>query len=158
VILGIADNFDPTAIFRDRIALRDSVGCVVGAFGLDVGTNLANDGADVEFGEDYDSVDIGQRGYNFGALFGGHDGPALAFEDADRFVGIDCHYEFSAQSFGSAQITDVADVQQIEIAIGQRNALAGAPPFLYALAKLAAAQDFIVCVQLCACSYVIVTS
>jgi hypothetical protein len=40
-------------------------------------------------------------------------------------------------------------MQQIEVAVRERDAFAGAPPFLYALAQFFPAQDFVVCFQLC---------
>jgi hypothetical protein len=152
VILGIADNRDTSAVFRDRIALGDGVGGVVGAFGLDVGADLANDGADVEFVENNHGVDIGERGYDLSSLFSGHDGTARSLERPDRFIGIDRDYEFPAKSFGSAQIADMTDMQQIEVAVGQRNGFARQPPFFYAAAEFVSIQDFIVGVQLYACN------
>jgi len=150
VIFGVANYLDATSILRDCIALGDGVSGVVGAFGLDVGMNLANDGADVEFMENDYRVDIGKRGYDLGSFRSGHDGTARALERMNRFIGIDCDYEFPAKSFRSTQITDMTDVQQIEVAVGQRNAFARTPPFLYALAEFASTQDFIFRAQLCA--------
>ena len=39
------------------------------------------------------------------------------------------------------QVADMADVKQIETTVGQRDALAGAPPIGYALLKFAARNN-----------------
>jgi hypothetical protein len=40
-------------------------------------------------------------------------------------------------------------MQQIEVAVGERNPFAGTSPFLYALAQLFPSQNFVVCFQMC---------
>ena len=47
--------------------------------------------------KDNHRVYVGQGRYNFGALVLRHDGAALAFQRANRFVGVNRHHHLSAQ-------------------------------------------------------------
>ena len=47
----------------------------------------------------------------------------------------------------------MSDMQQIEVAIGQRDTLTGATPLVYAPAQCIAAQDFVLQIQFRAFSY-----
>jgi hypothetical protein len=47
----------------------------------------------------------------------------------------------------------VTDVEQIEVAIGQRDAITGAAPVIHALAQFLAAQDFVWRLQFRVLSY-----
>src|SRR5208283_3732982 len=107
-------------------------------------TNLADDGAHVELGKNHDRVNVGQRGNDLGAFILRHDRPAFTFKRVHRFIGIDGDHELATQRPGSPQVAYVANVQKIEAAVGQRDVLAGTPPFLHALAEFAARQDFVV--------------
>jgi hypothetical protein len=142
MIFRIADDFDASAALGDRITLWNRVGGVIGALGLNVRTNLADDGSHIELGENHDCVNVSQGGDNLGSLVRRHDGPAFAFERADRFIGIDGDDQPAAQRLRSAQVPHVADMQQIEVTIGQRDAFTGTAPLVYAPAQFFAAQDF----------------
>jgi len=147
MMFGIADNLDASSIFRDRIALGNGIRSVVGPFGLNVGVNLADDGAHVEFRKDYNRIYVGQGGHNFRALFFRHDRTALALESPNGLIRIDGHDKFAAEGLCSAQVTHVPDVQQIKTAVSEGDALAGAPPFFGVAAERFAAQNFVLCVQ-----------
>ena len=142
VIFGIADDLDAAAIFRNRIALGNGVRGVVRALGLNVGANLADDRAHIELGKDHDRIHVRERGDNFGAFFRGHDGTAFALQRAHRSSELIATTSLPAQSLRSAQIAHMPHMQQIEAAIGQRDAFAGAPPLFDALAQFFAAQNF----------------
>jgi len=75
VILGITHNDDSASTGFDLVALGDALHRVVGALGMKIRTNFANDGADVCFWKDYDGVHIRQRRQNFRAFFRWHHGP-----------------------------------------------------------------------------------
>src|SRR5208337_1126941 len=68
VIFWITNDDDAAATGFDYIVLGDALRRVVGAFGMKIRTDLANDGAHVFFWEDNDGVHIRQRRQNFRAL------------------------------------------------------------------------------------------
>jgi hypothetical protein len=72
VIFGIAYDLDTATTLHDHTPLGHRVGGVVRTFGMNVGTNFADQRSHVALREDDDSVYVSQRGQNFGALFGGH--------------------------------------------------------------------------------------
>ena len=144
VILGIANDGDAASVLAEGVALRHGVSGIVSAFGLDVGVNLANDGAHVGFGKDDDGVDVSQGGDDFCAFVLGHDGASVAFQSAHRRVGVDGDHQLPAEGFGRAQVADMADVQQVEVAVGKSDAFAGTAPLLDATAKLVAGQNLAV--------------
>ena len=144
MILGITDDGDTSAVFGDGIALGDIIGGVVSAFSLNLGANLADDGADIELGKDHDRVDIFQRGNDFGTFLFRHDGASCAFERAHGFVGVHGHDQLASERLGPAQVAYVANVEQVEVAVRQRDAFAGAPPFCDTLPELIAADDLVV--------------
>ena len=143
VVFGIADNGHAPAALDDGVALGNVVGGVVGALGVDVGTDFADQGAHVGLGKHDHGVHVGEGGQNFGALGGGHQRTPGALQAAHRLIRIETDHEFSAELLGGAEIADVADVQQVETAVGQDDALAGAAPFLDAAAELIAGKDFV---------------
>ena len=147
MILGIADDLDAPSVFGDSIALGNGIHGVVCALGLNVGMNLADDGAHIELRKDHNSIDVGERSHDLGAFVGRHDRPPFAFESADGLIGIDSHDKLAAQRLRAAKVADMSDVQQIETAVGESNALASAAPFLRAAAQRFPAQDFVLCVQ-----------
>ena len=139
-MLGVADNRHASTILANHICFGNVLGGVIGALGLDVGMNFADDGADVKLGEDDDSVDIGKGGENLRAFFRGHQWTALSFQRTYGFIRIDGNDEAAAEFLGGVKIAHVADVQQIEASIGQRNALTGRAPGFYLAAQLVATK------------------
>ena len=79
MIFWITDDDDAASTGFDHIALGDAFHRVVGALGMKIRTNFANDGAHVFFWKHYDSVHIRQRRQNFRAFFGWHHGPPFTF-------------------------------------------------------------------------------
>ena len=79
MIFGIADDNDATSAGLDLGVFGNAHGSVVRSLGMKVGTNFANERAHVFLGEYDDRIDIGERGKNFGALFGGHERASRAF-------------------------------------------------------------------------------
>src|SRR5437588_10010166 len=51
MILGITNNFDAASVFQYRITLRNIFGGVIGSFRVNLGTNLADQSANVRFGK-----------------------------------------------------------------------------------------------------------
>ena len=148
MVFGIADDLDAAATFRYGVALGDGFCGVVGAFGVNVRANLANDGAHIEFWKNHDGVHVRERRENFCALLLGHERASFAFEGANGFVGVDGDDQLSAECFRPAQIAHVADVQKIEIPVGERDAFAGAAPLLDLRAQFVAVQNLVFAVWL----------
>jgi hypothetical protein len=142
MVFGIADDFDAPAAFDDGVALRNTLRRVVGAFGVNVRADFADQSAYVGLGKNDDSVDIGQRRHNLGALIGGHERAAIALEFADGIVGVDGDDKFSAELFRGAQITYVADVKKIEAAVAEGNFFALRAPGLDLCFQFFACESF----------------
>ena len=143
MILRVANNRHAAAVFSDRIPLRNGVQRIIRTLCLDVGTNLANQGTYIELGENDDRVHVCECCNNFCTLFRGHHGTPVTFQCPHRLIGIYGHHEFAAKFFRSPQVADMSHVQQIEIAVGQNDALAGVPPLLHALADFGSSQNFL---------------
>src|SRR5579859_4001024 len=76
-----------------------------------------------------------------------HDRTPFALQPAHRFVGVDCYHQLPPERLRSAQIAHMPHVQQIEVAVGQRDTLARTPPILDPAAEFLATQGFVVYVQ-----------
>ena len=94
---------------------------VVGAFAVDVGLDPAQQPFDGVVGEGHDVIDGAEGRDDFGALARGHGRPPRPFQPCDGCVLV--HRDNQAIGFGgrALQVSHVADVQQIEAAIGKRN-------------------------------------
>src|ERR1700674_3438037 len=102
VVLGIADDFDATAVGQYLIALRHILAGVVSSLHLDVRLDLANQGANIGLIEDHDGVDAFESGDDFSALQLRHGRTSGAFVEAvHALVRVDGDDESSAQSLGS---------------------------------------------------------
>src|SRR5882672_9984824 len=92
MILGIAhDRHTPTASLH-FVSLRDALGRVVGAFGLKVGADFADDGAHVVLGKDDNRVHVGESREYFRTLFSRHQRTPGALESTHRLVRIYRHH------------------------------------------------------------------
>jgi hypothetical protein len=125
VVFGVADDCYADAETGGDGALRDGVGGVVGAFGMDAGAQFFEKLFDVGLGENHDVVDGAESGDEQGAGLFVEDGAARAFESADAGVGIDGDYKEIAFDFCAGEIAGVADVKRIEDAIREHDAMAG---------------------------------
>src|SRR5207237_2285626 len=136
MVLGIADELDPTAAFNDSFSLGHILGSIVSSFGVDVGTNFANKLAYVWLRKDYNRVDVRQCCENFGALRRRHKRTSFSLQYAHGIVIVNGDDQSSAELLGSVQVPYVADVQQIAAAVGEPNLLAIGTPFRYARLQL----------------------
>src|ERR1700752_399340 len=59
VILGIANDGNPSAVLAHGVGLGNAVGGVVGAFCLNVGMDFGNERAHVAFGENDNGINVG---------------------------------------------------------------------------------------------------
>src|SRR4029077_10784196 len=88
VILGITHDDDPASTGFDLVALGDGLHRVVGAFGMKIRTDFADDRAHILFRKDYDGVHIRQRRQNLRALFGRNYWPPFALQCAHGSIGV----------------------------------------------------------------------
>ena len=124
VVFGIANDLNPPAISQHLVALGHAVARVVGALGVHVRMNLANQRAHVRLIEDNDGVHVFECSENLGALRCRHQRPARAFQFAHAGIGVDGDDQLAAQRLRSAQIAHVPDVQQIKASVGEDDRFA----------------------------------
>jgi len=124
MIFGIADDGDADAEASGDGAFGDGVGGVVGAFGVDVGAQFFQQFFHVWFRENHDVVHGAESGDEEGAGLFVEDGAARALERADAGIGIDGDDEEVAFGFGGGEIAGVADMERVEDAVGEDDALA----------------------------------
>jgi hypothetical protein len=141
VILRIAYDDDAASASFYLGSFGNALRSVVGAFGVEVGPDFADDGANVVFGKDDDGIDIGERGQNLRALLGWDHGAAFSFQRADGVIGIHSDNYFASEFARSVQITDVPDVEHVETAVGECDSGASAAPFADAFLQLAAREN-----------------
>lgn len=147
VIFRVADDLDPPSVFVNCVALRNRVSCIVGSLGLNLGANFPDNRAHIELGKNYDCVDWLKCSHNFRALLLGNDRAPFTFQRTHGLIGVDGDHEFTAQGLGRNQVTNVSDMEEIECAIREYDALSGAAPLLDLTPQFLAAEDFVVFVQ-----------
>ena len=109
-----------------RVRVRERCRGVIGAFGVDVGLEFAQQRIYVELVENDDVIHGAKSGYQRGAGAFGEDGAAVALQFPCAGIGIDSYDEQIAFGARRLQIADVAHVQQIENAVGENDFAAGA--------------------------------
>ena len=114
---------------------------VVAAFDEDVGADLADELEGRVFGEEDDGVDGGEGGHDAGAFVLGDDGARGAFEAADGGVGVEAEDELGAELAAVFEQGDVADVEEVEAAVGEDDGLAGGAPVGDAGGEVLAVED-----------------
>jgi hypothetical protein len=124
MVFGIAYDGDADAEAGGDGAFGDGVGGVVSAFGVDVGAQFFEEFFDVGFGKNHGVIHGAESGYEKSAGLFVEDGAAGAFQRADAGIGIDGDDEKIAFGFGGGEIASVADVERVEDAVGEDNALA----------------------------------
>src|SRR5690242_12241204 len=134
MVFRITYDFNPAAIRENFVALRNSLASVVGALRLNVRTDLANQCAHVCLVEKDNGIDVLQCRDNLGPFLGRHEWTPRPFDLTYAAIGVHRDHQLSSERLCAAQVTDMADVQQIEAAIRQHDLLAAAPPVGYTLA------------------------
>jgi len=141
MILGIAHDDNQSAARLDLIALGNARDRVIGAFGMKIGMDFANEGAHVFFVKNDDRVNVLQRRQNLGALGGRHHGPPFTLQGAHGGIGVDRDNQFAAKFASGAQIAYMADMKQVEAAVGESDAFACAPPLGHTQAEFVARNN-----------------
>jgi len=142
MIFGVADDDDSAAAGFDFVSLGDAFFGVVGALGMKIGTDFADYCADIFFREDHDGIDVRQRSEDLGALVGWHRWPSLSLQSTHRGIGIDRDDELASEFASGVKIADVANVQYIEAAVGERYAIASGTPGRCEVLEFFARNDF----------------
>ena len=101
---------------------------VVAALDENIGTKDADELEWGVFFEQHDGVDGGEGGHDAGAFALTDDGPGGPFEAADGAVGVEAEDEFRAETAAVLEQGDVADVEEIEAAVGEDDGFAGGAP------------------------------
>src|ERR1017187_2141303 len=138
VILGIPHNGNSASTGFDLVTLGDALRRVVGALGVKVGADFANEGAHILFWKNNNGVHIRQRSQNFRAFFRRHHGPPFTLQRAHGSIGVDRDNQFATEFPRGMQIAHMADMQHIETPVGQRDAIAVAPPLGHTLLQFVA--------------------
>ena len=141
VIFGIADDRDSASTGLDLLALGHALHRVIRALGMKIRTNFANDRAHVVFWKNHDGIHIRQRRQNLRAFFGRHHGTPFTLQRTRGSVGVHRDNQFAAEFASSMQVAYMADMQHIETSVGQRDALAGAPPIRHQLRQFDARNN-----------------
>ena len=141
MILGIAHDHYSSSTGFDRVALGNARDRVVGAFGMEIGMDFANEGTHVFFVKNDDRVNVLQRRQNLRTLGSWHHGPPFPLQGAHGGIGIDCDNQFAPQFASGAQIAYMADMKQVEAAVGESDAFACAPPSLHTQLEVVARNN-----------------
>ena len=147
MILWIANDRDPPAAGFDYVALGHALGGIVRALGMKIGANFADDRAHILLWKDDDRINVGERRENFRTLLGRHHRPSSAFQRANRIIAIDCNNKFAAEIARRPKVANVAHMQQIETAIGQRDAITGTAPRPPRVAEGSARETIFECID-----------
>ena len=143
MILGITHDDHAASTGFYLVALGDALHRVVRALGMKIRTYFADDGAHILFWKNYDGVHVRQRRQNFRAFFGRHRWPTFALQSAHGIVGIHRDNQFAAEFPRGAQVTYVANMQHVENAVSQRDAIASASPIRHTLLKVVARNNLL---------------
>src|SRR5947209_6349002 len=136
VVFRIAHDRNSPAKFTHECAFGNGGFGVVGAFGLNVRAQLANNRADVLFWKDDNCIHILQRRQDLGSLALGRHRPPCTFQRARGIVRVQRYHDSAAQFLRATQIADMTDVQQVEAAVGQNDLLPARAPLLRKLRQL----------------------
>ena len=123
----------------------DGLDGVVAAFDEDVGLEGADEFERRVLFEEDDGIDGGEGGHDAGAFALGHDGARGAFEAADGGVGVEAEHELRAEAAAVFEQRDVADVEEIEAAVGEDDGLAGGAPLGDAQLDALEVEDLFAC-------------
>ena len=143
MILGITHDDHAASTGFYLVALGDALHRVVRALGMKIRTYFADDGAHILFWKNYDGVHVRQRRQNFRAFFGRHHWPAFTFQRAHGSICVHCNDQLAAEFPSSAQVAYMANMQHVENAVSQRDAIASASPIRHTLLKVVARNNLL---------------
>ena len=134
MVLWIAHNRDPAAIGPDDVSFWNVVYRVIGAFAVHVGADCLEQRPYGGLVENDHVVHPAQGSHQLGAVGRGQNRSSLPLEPPNRGIVVDRYDKEIGFLGGSLQIADVADVQEVETAVGEsdgtaRGAIARAAPY-----------------------------
>ena len=141
VRLRVARDGDPRAQRFHRTALGNVLLGIVGALGVHVGAEARDQRVGAVLLEHDHRVHPAHRRDQLRALRGGHHRPARALQASHRGVGVEPDHERVAERARGLEIADVADVEEIEAAVGEHQPLARRAPAGREAAGLLNAED-----------------
>src|SRR5882724_357525 len=143
MVFRIAHDRHSSTQLANQCAFRYGGFGVIGALGVNVGAQIADDRRHIFFREDHYRIHIVQCRKHFGALLLRRVRPSFTLQRPRGRIGVDCHHHFAAQLLRAPQITDVPHVQQIEYPVGQNDLLSLRAPALCQVSKLLPLHDLI---------------
>src|SRR6266699_27023 len=141
--IGLHDAGLGQAVWIREFALG---GGVVATFDVDGGLQEGNQRASRWLGKYGDVVDAGERGQGFGSFGLRDERPAGAFEGTRAGVIIETEDQEITERPRLLEVAHVAQVEQVEAAVGEDTALARPLPALHLGGKLLAATYFLLSV------------
>src|SRR5437588_621856 len=141
--IGLHDAGLGQAIRVRKVALG---GGIVAAFDVDGGLQAGDQWASRWLGKYCDVVDAGERGQDFGSFGLWDEWSARAFQSARAGVIIETEDQKIAERPRLLEVAHVAQVEQVETAVGEDAALARLLPALHLGDKLLATMYFLLSV------------
>ena len=125
MVFWIADDRDATADLSNNIALGNGLRRVVRALCMYIGTDRPDQFLDRRLVKDRYQIHGAKRGDQLGSLPPRHKGTAFSLKSACLSIGVDPDDEHIAKLFGSREIPDVTDVQEVKTPVREDNSLTG---------------------------------
>src|SRR5277367_4255637 len=122
------DDLDSSTCSDDVFVADDGLDGVVAAFNQNIGLQGADEFKRRVFLEEDNSIDGGKSGHDTSTFALGHDRTRWAFEATDRSVGVQPQYKLRAKTAAFLEQRDVADVQEVEAAVGEDDGFARSAP------------------------------
>ncbi len=139
--LRVADDGRAAAVGEDNAPLGHRLDGVVGALAVHVRAQQHQQPLDRLIPKDHHVVDPTERTDQFGAVLGRQDRPPAPFQQGHRPIVVHRHDEPIGLRRRSLQISHVADVQQIEAAVRERDRAAALAIARHRFHQLRLGQD-----------------
>lgn len=123
MVLGISGDPDLTSIREDFFPFRHARFSVIGAFCMNRGLKGVENAVDVRLIKDHNMIHTPKCGNKRRSFILIQDRAPGSFQAANRPVAVDRHNERIAQCACTFEIAHVADVENIEAAVGKDDLL-----------------------------------
>lgn len=142
MILGIANNSDANAQAMGDSSFGNGFGSVVRALGVNVRTKFLEQFFYIRFWKNQDIVDGAECADQLGTGLFVEDRAPAAFQVTKAGVCVHSDDEDVSFTFGAFEVANVANVERVEAAVGEYNALSCFLCFAEQGAKFVAGSDF----------------
>jgi len=119
-------NLGTHARKHGALTRKQGFGTIITAFDIDIRAHGCQESMGTDLREDDDGVDAGERGDDGGTLSLRDQWTSRTFEFSDRTVAVQSDDEEITKPAGALQIAYMAEVKQVETAVGGDHALAAA--------------------------------